>query len=45
MVREKWCFKILIASKALLYTVLHDAVAPIFTYIPTYTFVSFPWKQ
>ena len=26
-------------------TILYDAVAPIFTYIPTYTFVSFPWKQ
>ena len=45
MVREKWCFKILIDSKALLYTVLHDALAPIFAYIPTCTFVSFPWKQ
>lgn len=45
MVREKWCFKILIASKALLYTVLHGALAPIFAYIPTCTFVSFPWKQ
>ncbi len=45
MVREKWYFKILNVSKVLLYTVLHDAIAPIFAYIPTCTFVSFPWKQ
>lgn len=45
MVREKWCFKILNVPKVLLYTVLHDYLAPIFAYIPTCTFVSFPWKQ
>ena len=45
MVREKWYFKILLVPKVLLYTVLHDASAPIFVYIPICTFVSFPWKQ
>ena len=45
MVREKWYFKFLIGSKVLLYTVLHDATAPNFAYIPIWTFVSFPWKQ
>ena len=39
MVREKWYFKILNVPKVLLYTVLHDDLAP------TWTFVSFPWKQ
>jgi hypothetical protein len=45
MVREKWYFKILNVLKVLLYIVLHDDLAPIFAYIPTCTFVSFPWKQ
>lgn len=45
MVREKWYFKILNVLKVLLYTVLHDDLVPIFAYIPTCTFVSFPWKQ
>ena len=45
MVREKWYFKILVVPKVLLYIVLHDAPVPIFAYIPTCTFVSFPWKQ
>lgn len=45
MVREKWYFKILNVSKVLLYIVLHETLALIFAYIPTCTFVSFPWKQ
>ena len=45
MVREKWYFKILVVPKVLLYIVLHETVVPIFAYIPTCTFVSFPWKQ